>query len=158
MIRRDEPNAYAIPGGGVGVTRGLLKNVESETGLAMVLGYELGHHQGRHPLKRIGHTLVFTVAEVVLFGADSSSVVEASLTMAELGYSRRQEREADAFGLNPVHEVYGHTDGSLEFFEKIQGELGTGDVRWTAFVRNHPLTSNRMENMRQLHARLETGD
>ena len=150
----DEPNAFAFPGGGVGVTRGLLDTVETEAGLAMVLGHELGHHHERHTLKRIGRSLVFSVAGGLLFGRNSSSVVDLSLKLAESGYSRRQEREADAFGLRLVHEVYGHTRESLEFFERIRSEHDRDELQWAAFVRSHPLPSDRIEELKQLQLTL----
>lgn len=155
LVPTSEPNAFAVPGGAVGVTQGLLDDIESEAGLAMVLGHELGHHQARHPLKRIGRMLVFNVARALLFGAHDTSLVDRSLAIADLSYSRRQERQADAFGLRLVHDVYGHTEGSLEFFERIRSEHGTEEARWAVFVRSHPLTSDRIADLRTLQVALE---
>ena len=154
LVPNSEPNAFAVPGGAVGVTQGLLDDIESEVGLALVLGHELGHHQARHPLKRVGRMLVFSVARALLFGAHDTLLVDRSLAIADSSYSRGQERQADAFGLRLVHDVYGHTEGSLEFFERIQSEHGTEEMRWAAFVRSHPLTSNRIADLRTLQVAL----
>ncbi len=154
LVPISEPNAFAVPGGAVGVTQGLLDDIESEVGLALVLGHELGHHQARHPLKRTGRMLVFSVARALLFGAHDTSLVDRSLAIADSSYSRRQERQADAFGLRLVHDIYGHTEGSLEFFERIRSEHGTEEVRWAAFVRSHPLTSDRIADLRTLQLAL----
>jgi Zn-dependent protease with chaperone function len=54
VLPTDVPNAFALPGGGVGVTRGLLLEVTTEIGLAMVLAHELGHHHHRHTVRRLG--------------------------------------------------------------------------------------------------------
>ena len=70
LLPDSDPNAFAYLGGGVGVTRGLLDKVDSETGLATVLGHELGHHQHRHPLRQAVRSLVFQVARGILFGLD----------------------------------------------------------------------------------------
>ena len=157
LVPMSEPNAFAIPGGGVGVTEGLLADIQSEAGLALVLGHELGHHQARHPLKRVGRMLVFSVAGALLFGARDSSLVDRSLAIADSSYSRGHERQADAFGLRLVHDVFGHTEGSLEFFERIQSEHGAGEMRWTAFVQSHPLTSSRIADLVSLQVALDTG-
>ena len=151
-----DPNAFALPGGGVGVTRGLLEKVESETGMAMVLAHELGHHAGRHSLKRIGRTLVWnTLLNVVLGGVDLSAL-ELGLWLSESGYGREQERNADQFGMKLVHKIYGHTQGALEFFELVQTESGQDDSEWLAFTSTHPLTTERISYLKDLQQHLET--
>jgi predicted Zn-dependent protease len=157
LVPTSEPNAFAVAGGAVGLTQGLLDDVESDAGLALVLGHELGHHQGRHPLRRIGRVLVFSVARAMLFGGQDTPLVDQSLALAESSYSRRQESEADAFGLRLVHEIYGQTEGSLEFFELIRAAQGNEELRWAAFVRSHPLTADRIAELRTLQLALNEG-
>ena len=157
LVPISEPNAFAVPGGAVGVTQGLLDDIESEAGLALVLGHELGHHQARHTLKRSGRVLVFSVARALLFGAHDTFLIDRTVAIADSSYSRRQERQADAFGLRLVYDVYGHTEESLEFFERVQAEHGTEEVRWTAFVRSHPVTSARIAYLRTLQMALDEG-
>ena len=79
------------PGGGGGGGGGL-DDVESEAGLALVLGHELGHHQARHTLKRTGRALVFSVARALLSGAHDTSLIDRSVAIADSSCSRRQER------------------------------------------------------------------
>ena len=155
VIPGHEPNAFAFPGGAVAVTSGLLQQIDSETGLATVLGHELGHHQSRHPLKAIGRALIFQLAVSLTFGGSQDSIVNASLVLAESSHSRKQERVADAFGLRLVHRVYGHTEGSLEFFEEMRDEHGADEIRWASFLRTHPLTEDRLSDLRELRASLE---
>ena len=63
VILADEvqANAFAIPGGHIVVTRGLLNSVESENGLSMILAHEMAHHYERHPLRSAGRGLVVSV-------------------------------------------------------------------------------------------------
>jgi len=154
VLPLDQPNAFALPGGEVGVTRGLLEEVDSETGLALVLAHELGHHQERHTLKRISRTLVFGLARGLLFGRSTASVTDSSLYLAESGYSRRQETAADAFGLRLVRQVYGDTCESLELFEGVLVEANTEGSDWAAFFRSHPATGSRVEELRRLQESL----
>jgi len=149
-----QPNAFAMPGGLVGVTSGLLDEVTSETGMAMVLAHELGHHQGRHCLKRLGRTILFQVAIAVIFGESGGSGAQAALSIAESGYSRRQEKEADEFGLKLAHKTLGLSDGCLEFFEKIHAKYESDTARWSAFFASHPYTLDRIEYLRALQRQL----
>lgn len=154
LLDLDEPNAVAIPGGGVGVTAELLSRVESEIGLATVLAHELGHHQGRHNLKQLGRTLLLRSALALLFKGGGGSMLGTSLTLAESSHSRHQETEADEFALRMVREHFGHTEGSLEFFELIREEYEAGGGKWGAFLSNHPLTQDRIDHLHQLEREL----
>jgi predicted Zn-dependent protease len=154
LIDTADPNAVALPGGGIGVTRGLLERVESDIGLATVLAHELGHHQNRHNLRLLGRALLSRILIAVVFGESGSAVAEVPLALAESGYSRRQEIEADEFALHLVHDRFGHTRGSLEFFELIRDD-DTGLTGWGAFLSTHPLTDDRIERLRELQRGLE---
>jgi len=142
------PNAFALPGGTILLTQGLLDSVGSDSGLAFVIGHELGHHQYRHTLKRIGRSLVFQTAMAMLFGASSRSVIHTSLTLAESSHSRGQERQADEFGINLVLRYYGNDGAALEFFKDLQAAAATGEADWAAFLSSHPLTEVRLAYLR----------
>lgn len=121
LVEMEEPNAFAIPGGGVGVTSGLLEKVTTEPGRAMVLAHEFGHHEHRHTLRRLGRALVFQTAMALLFGQTANPFAEVSVAMAELSYSRDQEREADEFGLRLVKkpmEARQALSNSLKWWKK----------------------------------------
>ena len=147
----DLPNAFAFPGGAIGVTSGLLDSVQSEQGLAMVIGHELGHHHKRHVLKRLGRALLI-VAPIVAVSGQGAEVITRLLELGESGYSRSQEREADEIGLRMVHKVFGNTKGALEFFENIVKE--EGDDRWAGLAASHPATGERIDDLRALAAEL----
>lgn len=146
------PNAFALPGGLVGVTHGLLELVDSELGLAFVLAHELGHHQNRHALKRLGRALITRAAVAMVSGAGDLSLLDNGLTFAGLAHTRGQEREADQFGLDLVHRTYGTTEGAFEFFEMVHEIQGDGN-RLGNMLHSHPLTEDRLED---LHDRAAT--
>ena len=154
----DQPNAVAVPGGGVGVTPELLQEVESDIGLAMVLAHELGHHQYRHGLKRVGRILLWNVVLNLMFGRANSGGLNLALQLTEASYSREQEREADHFALRRVHAVYGDTEGALAFFELIQQRYDRGNASWLGFLSSHPPTAERLADLRQLQQQLRQGD
>jgi len=151
----DKPNAVAFPGGGVGVTPALLKNVRSETGLAMVFSHELGHHQHRHALKNLGRGLLYQVTLGVMFGTRTPPVIGGAVYTGEMRYSRKAEREADEFALRMGKDVYGDTRGALEFFEMIHEKYCDGHETWVAFVATHPDPEARLEHLRELQVTLD---
>ena len=154
VVDHDQANAFALPGGWVAVTPELLASVESETGLAMVLAHELGHHQHRHTLRRMGRTLAVQLA-LGFIGLGNSGLTSGAVAVAESSHSRDQEREADAFGIQLVQRALGTTDGALEFFEDaLEEERQAGAAgRWTTWASTHPMTSERIEQLRGLAER-----
>jgi Zn-dependent protease with chaperone function len=150
LIDEPDPNAVALPGGGIGLTRGLLDRVDSDIGLATVLAHELGHHQGRHNLRLLGRAILSRMVIALLFGESGSVMAEVPLFLAESGYSRRQEAEADEFALRLVNDHFGHTRGSLEFFELVRDEFEAGTHQWGTFLSTHPLTVDRIERLHEL--------
>lgn len=96
-------NAFALPGGYIYVSRGLLALANSEAELAGVLAHEVGHITGRHSAERYSHGVVTSLGTNVLSAVIGNSVASQALGVgANLyisGYSRSQENEADALGL-----------------------------------------------------------
>jgi len=70
LLDDDTPNAFITPGGNIFITLGLLKNINSENALAMVLGHEMGHQYHRHPLRSAGRGIIFMLAFLAMSGFD----------------------------------------------------------------------------------------
>jgi len=146
VVENDEVNAFAVPGGLVLVTRGLLKRVTSENELAFVLGHELGHFHGRDQLRTLGRGLVVGLTLQALAGTAASGLPALATRMTELRFARAQEEEADRFGLALVEAEYGHVDGATAFFRRLaetrdQDPTGPGN----AWLSTHPLGSARIQ-------------
>jgi predicted Zn-dependent protease len=155
LLDSDQANAFALPGGSIIVTTELLRVVRSDVGMAMVLGHELGHQHHRHVLQRMGRRLVIDLPlGLALGGSAGTGFMEQSLAMAEAGHSRDQERDADAFGLELVYRVFGHTEGSIEFFEHVFKEYEKGSVAWGALFASHPPSLERILTLRRLSVAL----
>ncbi len=160
LVQLEDPNAFAMPGGNVVVTSGLLEALTDDVSLAMVLAHELGHQQHRHVLERMGRSLLLSVCMNVLLGsAGGSGLVESSVQLAEAGHSRDQEREADAFGLTLVHGVYGSTEGAVGFFEHLleRSKDEGGMESWGILLASHPATPARIADLRTLAEQLDAG-
>ena len=152
---QDEPNAFAYPGGSIAVTDGLLKFVDHDIGLAMVLAHEFGHHQNRHSLENMGRQLLFSTVFILVFGSDLSFLANAAFNHADNSHTQAQEREADAYGLNMIYQTYKTTDGALEFFKKLEQNPSTKSHRWASMLSTHPYTPDRIEHLKRLAEQLK---
>lgn len=146
----DIANAMALPGGLIIVTSGLLNQVESENELAFVLGHELGHFKNRDHLRALGRgTLMGLFYAVVLGRGDASGVGIRIADVTLRGFSRGQESDADAFGLELVNAEYGHVNQSWRLFERwsIQGDAM---ARIVTYLSTHPDSGERVAELKSL--------
>jgi Zn-dependent protease with chaperone function len=149
VLDEPDPNALALPGGTILVTSGLLAQVGSENELALVLGHELGHFRARDHLRGLGRGLA---AQLVLGALGGSGELVSSLSafagaLAQRGFDRRQESQADAFGLELVHAEYGHVAGARDFFARLasaQGDTPATGRRLARYLETHPLSEDRV--------------
>ena len=117
-------NAFALPGGYIHISRGLLAIMNNEAELASVLAHEIGHVTGRHSAERHGRSTVASVgviAAAILTG--SSQVAQGAQSVAQValaGYSRSQESESDALGLRYMNAAGYDPDAMAEML----GQLG----------------------------------
>ncbi len=154
-------NAFAIPGGGVFITRGLLSLLEKESELAGVLAHELGHlnarHHARYMEKVLGVSLLLQVAAVLVSNTKSESA-ELILQIASIGaglltlkFSRDQERESDRLAVRFAIDSGYDPRGLIGVFEKLNRVRKTYIPEWLA---THPLPASRIDEVRNLiHAR-----
>ena len=148
-IPEDTVNAIAIPGNKIIIYQGLLKEVESENELMMVLGHELGHFANRDHLRGLGNTLVLRVT-IAYFLGDASvfkSIVASSIrAISNAHYSQKQEKQADKFGLMLLDKTYGQVAGATDFFQKL-GKERTSDFD---FLASHPAPAKRVKEIEKL--------
>ena len=148
------PNAFALPGGTVVVTSGLLDRVESENELAFILGHELGHFRHRDHLRGLGRQVVTTLAMTVIGVAAGGGGVTDFMVIANQVTGRRfnrdQELAADRFGLEIVHREYGHVAGPEDFFKHLADEESVWDSPAVSYLSTHPWSEDRIRRLRAL--------
>ena len=150
VLDEPDPNALALPGGAILVTSGLLDQVASENELALVLGHELGHFRARDHLRGLGRGLA---AQLVVGALGGSGELVSGLSgfagaLAQRGFDRRQESQADAFGLSLVQAEYGHVAGARDFFARLassQRDAPNAGHRLARYLETHPLHEDRVE-------------
>ncbi len=147
-------NAFAVPGGYIYVTRGILALMNSEAELAVVLGHELGHVNARHSVVKLSQLMLAQIGLGVA-GAISetfaklSGVASVGVQLLFLKFSRDDEREADDLGVQ-YSRSGGYNPGEMvEFFASLErlGDL-SGGHSLPGFLSTHPLTSERIQNVK----------
>ncbi len=147
IMEESAPNAFALPGGTIYVTQGMLDRVESENELAFILGHELGHFKNRDHLRMLGNNLIFGIIGMFL-GSDYGTVANTTFSVAGAKYSQAAELHADAFGLEVMQCTYGSVTSATRMFEKMD----SGD-EWKYFLATHPDFKKRVKKMREQIAR-----
>lgn len=159
VFATEEVNAFALPGGRVGVHAGMLRVAQDEAQLATVLGHEVAHVEARHGAQRIlseqGLTLVLRlVASLVSEELNVSPELIAALGggLADIGvlrpFSRAQELEADALGVRYMEAAGFPAQAALTFWTRMQRLAGDGGV--PALLSTHPSSAARIEQLREL--------
>ncbi len=149
-------NAFALPGGYVYVTRGLLSLANSEAELAGVLGHEIGHVTARHTAERYGQTVAANVAGVglgVLLGGEAAQAGGVLGGLLLRSYSREQEFESDMLGGRYLSRA-GYDTGAMAGFlsqlqshARLEAQLAGQPEKADAFniMQTHPRTTDRIE-------------
>lgn len=158
VIKNNTLNAFALPGGYIGVHSGLILAAQSESELAGVLGHEIGHVTQRHLAQLVGKQkklgAAMLIASLLAALANNSQVGEAAMVagmagtaQAQLGYSRDFEREADRIGLQTLEAAGFDARGMAGFFERLQRASRLYENNAPAYLRTHPLTTERIADM-----------
>ena len=145
-------NAFALPGGQVFITYGLLKRLENEDQLAGVLGHEIGHVVSRHSAERIAkQNLTQGIVNGVLVGSDGG--MGAAQTAAMIGnminmkYGREDELEADDLGVRFMIDAHYQPEQMLGVMRILKA--ASGGRRVPEFQSTHPSPENRMVKIKE---------
>lgn len=167
VINESVPNAWALPGGKISINRGLLVEMDSEAELAAVLSHEIVHSAASHGAQSQSRGMLLqgaVLAGGIAAGAatDDERFSQAALLGGMVGaqlisqrYSRDAERESDLYGMRYMKRAGYNPRGAVELQETFVriSEGGEQDA-FSALFASHPPSRERVENNRQLLARL----
>jgi beta-barrel assembly-enhancing protease len=169
LVRDRAVNAFALPGGYVGVHLGMIAVTPTRDELASVLAHELSHVSQRHIARSIANSSrqslvgmaalllgVLAASRAGNGGGDATQAVivgsQAALIQGQLNFSRDMEREADRIGFG-VHRAAGFApQGMAAMFERLENATRLTDSGAYPYLRSHPLTVDRIGEAR---ARIE---
>ncbi|MEN9930944.1 MAG: hypothetical protein RL604_1191 [Pseudomonadota bacterium] len=159
-VRDKSINAFALPGGFIGVHTGLVVSAETESELASVLGHEIGHVTQKHIARMFGQqgtNSMIALASIILAVVAASRNPGAAQGLAmggqalaiqnQLSYSRDAEREADRIGFQILQAGGFDVQGMPDFFQRMQRANSIMESGVPGYVRSHPLTTDRIADM-----------
>jgi predicted Zn-dependent protease len=168
----DDPsiNAFAMPGGYIGIHTGLIRAARTESELAAVIAHEMAHvtqhHLARSFEKASEMNLPATAAVIaaIILGAKDPNLGQAALAtsmastqQAQLDFTRANEQEADRVGMTLLASAGFDPEGMPDFFQRLQRETRYYGQGLPEFLSTHPVTSSRIADSRNRAAQLPPG-
>jgi predicted Zn-dependent protease len=153
----EEANAFALPGGKIGIFEGMFEYAQTEDQLAAVIGHEIGHVQAQHPAERVNTEVTMQGAvQLVSAALQLGNIQYANAIAGALGagaqygvllpYSRDQELEADRIGLRNMAQAGYDPRAAVELWQNMQSAGGSPP----AFLSTHPAPAQRIEQLQEL--------
>ncbi len=166
VVRDPQINAFALPGGFIGIHTGLILAAQSESEVAGVVAHEVAHVTQRHIARMInqqGQNQLMSLAALavaILASRANSQVTEAAIAFGQAGviqnqlnFTRDNEREADRVGLQLLDKAGFDPRGMAVFFERLQRATRVYEGGAPSYLRTHPLTYERIADIQN---RIET--
>ncbi|MGC3964498.1 MAG: M48 family metalloprotease [Rhodocyclaceae bacterium] len=161
VLRDPTINAFAMPGGYIGVHTGLILAAQAESELASVLAHEIGHVEQRHIARQLAlqsnatvTMLASLLVAILASRVPNSQISEAAIVagqaaaiQGQLAYSRDFEREADRVGFQTLEAAGFDVQGMPAFFERLQKANRLNEANAPAYLQTHPLTMDRIADM-----------
>jgi len=159
VLNSSESNAFALPGGYVYITRGLLVNLGSEAEFVAILGHELGHVEHQHSMLQQNRLLLASVAVAVVGAGEEllakdpdqpryvSTFATYAAPIALLKFSRDQESESDERGVffaNAMGYDPREMKRTFEYFARLEAQAGSATP---SFLRTHPTNETRIHDI-----------
>lgn len=163
LVRDRSVNAFALPGGFVGVHLGLMAITQTRDELASVLAHELTHVNQRHIAQGFANSKkqsILTAAAMIIGilaaarsgGGDAANAMilggQAAGIQGQLNFSRQMEREADRIGMAMMSTAGFEPSGMAAMFERLQNASRLNDYGGYPYLRSHPLTTERIGEAR----------
>jgi len=174
----DDPsiNAFALPGGYIGIHSGLIEATRSEDELAGVIAHEIAHVTQRHIARALAagkkqsllSTAIMLGAVIAGAAGAGSDAVQGAMAVAQgtqmqqqINFTRENEHEADRIGISALARAGFDPRGMASFFEVMSGQNTLSSMRVPEFLKTHPVTSNRIaeaKNRARLFEKKDTKD
>jgi metalloendopeptidase OMA1, mitochondrial len=154
LLRKDEANAYCLPGGKIVVFTGILPLTRTDAGLATVLGHEVAHATAEHVAERLEREKLTRIAVAIVAGGIAVTPAQYAHVVALLGiggqaaslpFSRKQESEADHIGLIYMARAGYDPHQAVAFWKRmLRASKGKEPPE---FASDHPSTARRVKQV-----------
>lgn len=150
LIKTNEINAFAMPGGKIAFYTGIMPVLNTDAGVAFVMGHEIGHVIGGHHAEASSNRalagIAATVTDAVTGGNAVSSLVSSGLSITLLKFNRTQEYEADKYGMIFMAMAGYNPSEAITALERMDS-IGSG--KGAEILSTHPSGKNRIEAARK---------
>jgi len=157
IIKDSSVNAFAVPGGFIGINVGLIKKAKTQHQLASVLAHEIAHVKLRHGLDLydkaggVSNLTALSILAGIILGGVSSELGNALIyggvasgQQALISFTRENEYEADRFGMTLLQNAGFDSRGMVEFFKILDRDSGNSGLQNIEYLRTHPVNQNRI--------------
>jgi len=161
VIQDPTINAFALPGGFIGVHTGLIQQTSNESELASVLAHEIGHVVQHHIARMVAQQerdtipSIAALAAAILMARANAQLAQGALVATQAGtiqrqldFTREHEREADRVGVQILNDSGYDTRAMPTFFETLMKNTRLSEGSAPSFLRTHPLTTERIAEVR----------
>jgi predicted Zn-dependent protease len=149
-------NGYTFPAGSVAITRGLLVSLQNEAQLAALLGHELGHVNYRHTARAMSRGMLYSLLLGAISATLSDKYADLAAGLGGLGaglalasYSRDNEREADAIGMDYMVRTGANPLGMVQLMEVLVALNDKKPSALDVLFATHPMSTERLETTRE---------
>lgn len=162
LVNNSDFNACSLPGGYIYIARGAIERLENDAQLACLLGHEVAHVAKRHCAslveQQMGMNLILGVVGMIAGSQSDSdkqkiqaitSVGSVVFQVAQNGYGRTKELEADTYGAQYAAAAGYDPGGMLQLLYMLQEKEGRGDSAFGSIFSTHPTPAKRIENIKQ---------
>jgi len=166
VVDSPDINAFAAPGGVIGVNSGTIFNSRNESELAGVLAHEIAHVTQRHMARQFEQAGQFSLPRTAALlgailigianpeaGVAALTVVTGAAVQAQINFTRANEEEADSVGIQLLARSGYDPQGMPGFFERLQQKSEFYQGNAPEFLRTHPLTTSRIASSKDRAAR-----
>jgi predicted Zn-dependent protease len=159
VVDSNQPNAYALPGGKISITRGLVSKMQTEDQLASVLAHEIGHVTAKHAVvsasrqQLLGAVLGVGGAVLETTGTPGAGAIQLAsqigATLLVQKYSRDQERQSDELGLKYMTAAGYNPRAFVDTMEILQAAARQEPSKFETLFTSHPVTSERIQTAQE---------
>lgn len=156
LIKDGSINAFALPGGFIGINAGLILATKSESELAGVMAHEIAHVTQRHHARRFEEDsnsipIIAALIAAIVLGSQDNEIGQAALASAAAGsaqqqinFTRANEKEADRIGINLLIKAEFNPHGMADFFDTMDKQSRLYGINIPEFLRSHPVNPARI--------------
>lgn len=150
VVTDQTPNAFALPGGFIFVTTGLLGIMENEAQLVGVLAHEVGHVTAKHHVEKIREAALAQGVAVAAVGAESAATQQIAGVVLELvlrGFGRQDELESDRLGAQYTASLGYDPTALAAFLARLEQATGGSQPPWLYPLSTHPPVEQRLREL-----------